>query len=68
MYNPWFQLVASLIYMIMTANLQYAWTLFVNPLQEATRWELPTIQLVLRNAPLPKKAMAAEPAVANAVR
>jgi MFS transporter, OFA family, oxalate/formate antiporter len=45
MYNPWFQLVASLISMIMIANLQYAWTLFVNPLQEATRWELPTIQL-----------------------
>ena len=68
MYNPWFQLVASLISMIMIANLQYAWTVFVNPLQEGTRWELPTIQFVLRNAPLPKKAMAAEPAVANAVR
>jgi hypothetical protein len=71
MYNPWFQLVASLISMIMIANLQYAWTLFVNPLQEAAQWELPTIQLaftMLRNAPLPKKTMAAEPAVANAVR
>ena len=27
--NRWFQLVASLIAMIMIANLQYAWTLFV---------------------------------------
>ena len=31
--NRWFQLVASLIAMIMIANLQYAWTLFVQPLQ-----------------------------------
>ena len=29
MNNRWFQLVASLIAMIMIANLQYAWTLFV---------------------------------------
>ena len=68
MYNPWFQLVASLISMIMIANLQYAWTVFVNPLQEGTRWELPTIQFVLRKVPLSKKTMAAEPAIANAVR
>src|SRR4051812_22331787 len=45
MYNPWFQLVASLISMVMIANLQYAWTLFVNPIQEATGWTLPVIQL-----------------------
>ena len=30
--NRWFQLVASLIAMIMIANLQYAWTFFVQPL------------------------------------
>ena len=29
--NRWFQLVASLIAMIMIANLQYSWTLFVKP-------------------------------------
>ena len=44
MNNPWFQLVASLISMIMIANLQYAWTLFVNPIQDATAWKLAEIQ------------------------
>ena len=36
LHNRWFQLVASLIAMIMIANLQYAWTLFVQPLREGT--------------------------------
>ena len=44
MYNPWFQLAASLISMVMIANLQYAWTLFVNPIQDATGWKLTEIQ------------------------
>jgi OFA family oxalate/formate antiporter-like MFS transporter len=44
MNNPWFQLVASLISMIMIANLQYAWTLFVKPIQGATGWTLPDVQ------------------------
>src|SRR5215204_5805271 len=43
--NRWFQLVASLIAMIMIANLQYAWTLFVNPLQAGTGWKLSDIQV-----------------------
>jgi MFS transporter, OFA family, oxalate/formate antiporter len=42
--NRWFQLVASLIAMIMIANLQYAWTLFVKPLQAGTDWRLSDIQ------------------------
>jgi OFA family oxalate/formate antiporter-like MFS transporter len=42
--NRWFQLIASLIAMIMIANLQYAWTLFVTPLQESTGWPLRSIQ------------------------
>ena len=42
--NRWFQLGASLIAMIMIANLQYAWTLFVQPLQGATGWKLSDIQ------------------------
>ena len=37
--NRWFQLCASLIAMIMIANLQYAWTLFVNPLAGRHRLE-----------------------------
>ena len=43
-HNRWFQLVASLIAMIMIANLQYAWTLFVNPMQQGTGWKLSEIQ------------------------
>ena len=42
--NRWFQLGASLIAMIMIANLQYAWTLFVQPLQANTGWRLSDIQ------------------------
>jgi MFS transporter, OFA family, oxalate/formate antiporter len=43
-HNRWFQLVASLIAMIMIANLQYAWTLFVSPIQASTQWRLSEIQ------------------------
>ncbi len=35
---------ASLVAMIMIANLQYAWTLFVKPLQAGTGWKLSDIQ------------------------
>ena len=44
LYNRWFQLVASVIAMIMIANLQYAWTLFVEPVRQATGWKLSEIQ------------------------
>jgi OFA family oxalate/formate antiporter-like MFS transporter len=43
-HNRWFQLSASVVAMIMIANLQYAWTLFVKPMQEATGWKLSDIQ------------------------
>jgi len=43
--NRWFQLIASLIAMIMIANLQYAWTLFVGPMQKQTDWALSDIQI-----------------------
>jgi OFA family oxalate/formate antiporter-like MFS transporter len=43
-HSRWFQLVASLIAMIMIANLQYAWTLFVKPMQASTGWKLSDIQ------------------------
>jgi len=42
--NRWFQLVASLLAMIMIANLQYSWTLFVGPMQTGTGWKLSDIQ------------------------
>ncbi len=44
MNNPWFQLGISLVAMVMIANLQYAWTLFVRPIQESTAWKLSEIQ------------------------
>ena len=46
-HNRWFQLCASLIAMIMIANLQYAWTLFVKPLQAGTGWKLSDIQFAV---------------------
>jgi len=42
--NRWVQLAASLIAMIMIANLQYSWTLFVEPMRTATGWKLSDIQ------------------------
>jgi OFA family oxalate/formate antiporter-like MFS transporter len=42
--NRWFQLIASLLAMIMIANLQYSWTLFVVPMEKATGWSRPDIQ------------------------
>jgi OFA family oxalate/formate antiporter-like MFS transporter len=44
MKNRWAQLAASLLAMIMIANLQYAWTLFVAPLRAAHLWKLSDIQ------------------------
>jgi OFA family oxalate/formate antiporter-like MFS transporter len=41
--NRWVQLGASLVAMIMIANLQYAWTLFVEPIHSATGWKLSEI-------------------------
>jgi MFS transporter, OFA family, oxalate/formate antiporter len=43
--NRWFQLGASVVTMIMIANLQYAWTFFVTPLQTGTGWKLSDIQV-----------------------
>ena len=43
-HNRWFQLCASLVAMIMIANLQYSWTLFVEPMRTSTGWKLSDIQ------------------------
>src|SRR5437660_6762650 len=40
----WIQLGSALVAMIMIANLQYAWTKFVAPMQEGTHWRLSSIQ------------------------
>src|SRR5919106_4683077 len=42
--DRWFQLCASLVAMIMIANLQYAWTLFVRPIQQGNGWQLSDVQ------------------------
>lgn len=40
----WIQLALGVICMIMIANLQYGWTLFVTPIQNAHHWTLAAIQ------------------------
>ena len=43
--NPWVQLVVGLICMIMIANLQYGWTLFVGPIDSKYHWGRASIQV-----------------------
>jgi len=43
--NRWLQLVGGVICMVLIANLQYGWTLFVNPMKEATGWSVADIQI-----------------------
>jgi OFA family oxalate/formate antiporter-like MFS transporter len=40
----WGQLICGIICMVMIANLQYGWTLFVNPINKAHGWSLASIQ------------------------
>ncbi len=42
--NRWFQLSLGILAMIMVANLQYGWTLFVNPLSIAHGWTKTQVQ------------------------
>lgn len=41
----WWQLTLGVICMAMIANLQYGWTLFVNPIEAEHHWGLPAIQV-----------------------
>jgi len=43
--NRWVQLVVGIICMAMIANLQYGWTVFVNPIADKQGWTLPAIQV-----------------------
>ena len=43
--NRWLQLIFGIICMALVANLQYAWTLFVSPMEAKQHWGLPAIQL-----------------------
>jgi len=41
----WGQLIFGIICMVMIANLQYGWTLFVNPIDQKYHWGRPLIQV-----------------------
>jgi OFA family oxalate/formate antiporter-like MFS transporter len=41
----WGQLIFGIICMVMTANLQYGWTLFVNPIDQKYHWGRAAIQV-----------------------
>ena len=41
----WAQLIAGIICMIMIANLQYGWTLFVSPIAKTHGWSVASIQV-----------------------
>jgi MFS transporter, OFA family, oxalate/formate antiporter len=43
--NPWTQLIIGIICMAMIANLQYGWTLFVNPIADKFGWTKAAIQV-----------------------
>lgn len=43
--NRWAQLWLGVVCMILIANLQYAWTLFVNPMSQAHGWTKAAIQV-----------------------
>jgi OFA family oxalate/formate antiporter-like MFS transporter len=40
----WTQLICCIVCMVLIANLQYGWTLFVNPINKAHGWSLASIQ------------------------
>ncbi len=41
----WIQLIIGIVCMSMIANLQYGWTLFVNPIQDKYQWSKAAIQI-----------------------
>ncbi len=43
--NPWLQLIIGIICMACVANLQYGWTLFVNPIDAKFHWGRAAIQV-----------------------
>jgi OFA family oxalate/formate antiporter-like MFS transporter len=43
--SPWLQLILGVICMAMIANLQYGWTLFVNPIDAKYHWGRTAIQV-----------------------
>jgi MFS transporter, OFA family, oxalate/formate antiporter len=43
--NRWLQLIIGIVCMVMVANLQYGWTLFVHPMNVAHGWAVADIQV-----------------------
>ena len=43
--SPVFQLIVGIVCMVMIANLQYGWNLFVNPINQAHHWGRTAIQV-----------------------
>ena len=42
--SRWLQLAVMVLCTVALSNMQYGWTLFVNPMREETRWATPSIQ------------------------
>jgi len=42
--SRWFRLMAAMVAMVMIGNLQYAWTMCVQPMMNATHWKLSEVQ------------------------
>src|SRR5437667_631854 len=43
--SRWWQLVFGIVCMVMIANLQYGWTLFINPIDQKYHWGRAAIQV-----------------------
>ena len=43
--NRWAQLIIGILCMVLIANLQYGWTLFVAPMQQKHSWDVAAIQV-----------------------
>src|SRR5437660_771643 len=43
--NRWSQLIIGIVCMVLIANLQYGWTLFVAPMNKAHQWDVAAIQV-----------------------
>src|SRR5437764_11849713 len=43
--QPWTQLIGGIICMVMIANLQYGWPLFVDPIEDKYHWSQAAIQV-----------------------
>jgi MFS transporter, OFA family, oxalate/formate antiporter len=43
--NRWTQMIIGVVCMVLIANMQYGWTLFVNPMAKANNWDVAGIQV-----------------------